>query len=497
MRSSGIPSMALRRCWPSSRPQPIPAATLDIRCTCGVRCMSARSNTAKAIFSAWPSTGLRAHHGCRARRPGAAFARRGRASAGAFAGRSTLRTWARSACATWPFPRACSRSCNGTSGRIFPRCVRWRRRRTACPSSRPRLSVASVSLRKLAGCLGAAARDPRRPGRHRQDPAVAADRRRFPRRLSGRRVVHRARAQSSIRRWCPRRSRRCWACMKTRTTPLARDVVRARRSDASCCWSSTTASIWWMPAPILFDAAASRLAGPSHPRQQPRAAQRCGRDKPMPSPRSRFPTRTARGRRRRARTRFSSSSSARGCGSPLLLSASRTWKGGADLHAPGWNSPRAGARRGPGGCAVRRDHRRTLERPLSVADRGSRTALPRQQTLRALIDWSYDLLGASDKTLFNRLSVFAGGWTWPAAEDVGADHDIRQMPCLDLVSGLAHQSLIVPEGHGARYRMLESIRDYARDRLQERGEAVAVSVRHRDYFVRLAEDAEPHLEGAH
>ena len=105
---------------------------------------------------------------------------------------------------------------------------------------------------------------------------------------------------------------------------------------------------------------------------------------------------------------------------------------------------------------------------------GARAALPRQQTLRALIDWSYDLLGEAEKTLFARLSVFAGGFRLPAAEDVCADRDLAPAAVLDLLTGLANKSLVVPDGNGTRYRMLETIRDYARDRLQERGESVAV-----------------------
>ncbi len=128
---------------------------------------------------------------------------------------------------------------------------------------------------------------------------------------------------------------------------------------------------------------------------------------------------------------------------------------------------------------------------------GSRTALPRQQTLRALIDWSYDLLGAGEKTLFNRLSVFAGGWTLPAAEAVCADRDLAQDDVLDRLIGLTQKSLVVPDGNGARYRMLETIREYARNRLDERDESHAVRMRHRDYFVTLAEKAEPYLEGGH
>jgi len=126
---------------------------------------------------------------------------------------------------------------------------------------------------------------------------------------------------------------------------------------------------------------------------------------------------------------------------------------------------------------------------------GTRTALPRQQTLRALIDWSYDLLGDAEKTLFARLSVFAGGWSLLAADEVCAGGSLHRHDVLDLLTGLVNKSLVVPDGNGSRYRMLETIREYARDRLQERGESVSVRQRHCDYFVGLAEDAEPHLEG--
>ena len=126
---------------------------------------------------------------------------------------------------------------------------------------------------------------------------------------------------------------------------------------------------------------------------------------------------------------------------------------------------------------------------------GGHAAMPRQQTLRALIDWSYDLLGTPEKTLFARLSVFAGGWSLPAAEKVCADAELAADDVLDLLAGLGNKSLVVPEAVGARYRMLETIREYARDRLQQRGERAPVRKRHADYFVAFAEDAEPHLEG--
>ena len=97
---------------------------------------------------------------------------------------------------------------------------------------------------------------------------------------------------------------------------------------------------------------------------------------------------------------------------------------------------------------------------------GSRTALPRQQTLRALIDWSYDLLPADECRLLRQLSVFAGGWTLEAAEAVGEDLDV-----LDVVEQLVNKSLVIAEEQGReiRYRLLETIRQYARDKLFEAG----------------------------
>lgn len=126
---------------------------------------------------------------------------------------------------------------------------------------------------------------------------------------------------------------------------------------------------------------------------------------------------------------------------------------------------------------------------------GSRAALPRQQTLRALIDWSYDLLDATEKTLFARMSVFAGGWTLAAAERVGADDKVASGLVLDLLAALSQKSLVAPIEDQSRFRMLETIREYARDRLRESGEQAAIRARHRDYFVVLAAEAEPHLEG--
>jgi len=142
--------------------------------------------------------------------------------------------------------------------------------------------------------------------------------------------------------------------------------------------------------------------------------------------------------------------------------------------------------------------RSKLDQRFRLLTGGSRTALPRQQTLRSLIDWSYDLLHEPEKRLLQRLSVFVGGWTLEATErvcagDVGEDGDV-----LDLLTSLADKSLVMVQqndGH-SRYRLLETVRQYARERLLESGGGEAVRDRHRDYFLALAEEAAPKLTGA-
>ena len=129
---------------------------------------------------------------------------------------------------------------------------------------------------------------------------------------------------------------------------------------------------------------------------------------------------------------------------------------------------------------------------------GSRTALPRQQTLRALIDWSYDLLPPPEQALLRRLSVFAGGWPLEAAEVVCAGAEVEEWEVLDLLSRLVAKSLVVvepPEGGHVRYRLFETLRSYARERLEETGEADALAGRHRDWFLAFAEEAGSNLSG--
>lgn len=130
---------------------------------------------------------------------------------------------------------------------------------------------------------------------------------------------------------------------------------------------------------------------------------------------------------------------------------------------------------------------------------GSRTVLPRHQTLKALIDWSYNLLSEAERRLFLQLSVFAGGWTLEAAETVCEGSEV-----FELMSQLVDKSLVLAshgEGPGCgskretRYRLLETIRQYAHDRLLEAGGGEAVRGRHLDFYLSLARQAEPHLRG--
>jgi len=133
---------------------------------------------------------------------------------------------------------------------------------------------------------------------------------------------------------------------------------------------------------------------------------------------------------------------------------------------------------------------------------GSRTALPRHRTLRAVIDWSWELLTDAERIVLRRLSVFSGGASLDAAEQVcvasaveqGA---VEQEQVLELLTALTEKSLLLTEGDGApRYRMLDTIKEYARDRLTETGESDLARHAHLAYFTELAETAEPHLRRA-
>jgi predicted ATPase/class 3 adenylate cyclase len=118
---------------------------------------------------------------------------------------------------------------------------------------------------------------------------------------------------------------------------------------------------------------------------------------------------------------------------------------------------------------------------------GDRSALPRQQTLRALIDWSYDLLTDAERALFRRLAVFAGGFTLEAAEAVGAASDADRPGVLTTLSNLVEKSLVVLDAAVGRYRMLETVRQYAQERLAESGEAAPTRTRHAVHYVEFFE----------
>jgi predicted ATPase/DNA-binding CsgD family transcriptional regulator/DNA-binding XRE family transcriptional regulator len=136
-----------------------------------------------------------------------------------------------------------------------------------------------------------------------------------------------------------------------------------------------------------------------------------------------------------------------------------------------------------------------LDQRFRLLTGGSRAALPRQQTLRAAVDWSYDLLSEPERRLFDRLSVFAGGWTLEAAEAACAFGVIEREGVLDLLLRLVRKSLVVAEeshGDARRYRLLETLRQYAHESLNAAGETETVRGRHASYYLTLAEEVSGH-----
>jgi len=126
---------------------------------------------------------------------------------------------------------------------------------------------------------------------------------------------------------------------------------------------------------------------------------------------------------------------------------------------------------------------------------GDRTGLPRQRTLRALIDWSHELLTVDETLLFRRLSVFAGGFTLDAAEAVGRDDGPDGADVLDTLLRLVEKSLVERDATGDRYRLLETVRQYALERLAAANEGHAHRTRHLQFYVELARRARPALIG--
>ena len=139
-----------------------------------------------------------------------------------------------------------------------------------------------------------------------------------------------------------------------------------------------------------------------------------------------------------------------------------------------------------------------LKSRLDLLTRGSRNLSERHRTLQNTISWSYDLLDATEQMLFTQLAVFAGGWTVEAAETVCNMGD-APLDILDGLSSLLDKSLLrqpMRDDGALRFIMLRTIREYALDRLVAGGEEEAVRSRHAEYYLTLAEQAVPHLQGA-
>lgn len=139
-----------------------------------------------------------------------------------------------------------------------------------------------------------------------------------------------------------------------------------------------------------------------------------------------------------------------------------------------------------------------LDRRLAVLTRGARTAPSRHRTLRAAIEWSYDLLSEPERRVFERCAIFAGGFTLPAGEAVCSGvSGLRVDDAVDVIGALVDKSLLVLDHRRSttRYQMLETLREFARDRLAARGDAETAALAHADYVVALAEEAERHVRG--
>ncbi|MFI7440612.1 BTAD domain-containing putative transcriptional regulator [Nonomuraea indica] len=140
---------------------------------------------------------------------------------------------------------------------------------------------------------------------------------------------------------------------------------------------------------------------------------------------------------------------------------------------------------------------RRLDDRFRLLTSGSRTALSRHKTLRAVVDWSWDLLTEAERGVLRRLSVFSGGASLEAAERVCGGETFAGQQVLDLLTALIEKSLLLAEGEGTpRYRMLGTIREYAAHRLAEAGETEAARRAHLAHFTELAETADPHLRRA-
>ena len=144
--------------------------------------------------------------------------------------------------------------------------------------------------------------------------------------------------------------------------------------------------------------------------------------------------------------------------------------------------------------SIEKIHERLDDR-FSLLTGGKRTALPRQQTLKAMIDWSYDLLPEKEKILWERLSIFSGGWTLEDAEEICSDDKISSYEILDLLDQLNEKSIIIYDEEYERYRILETIKQYGESRLKESNDDRRIALMHLNHFLKLSVEAEKKFSG--
>jgi len=143
------------------------------------------------------------------------------------------------------------------------------------------------------------------------------------------------------------------------------------------------------------------------------------------------------------------------------------------------------------------DINKRLNDRYKILTGGDRVLQQRQQTLRALVDWSYELLNEAEQTVYNRLGVFVGGFDLAAAEEICSAEPVDSLDILDLLHSLVEKSLVMLDesGDAPRYRMLETIREYAQEKLELSGERPAISERHCMYFFAFAKQVRDGLKG--
>lgn len=138
--------------------------------------------------------------------------------------------------------------------------------------------------------------------------------------------------------------------------------------------------------------------------------------------------------------------------------------------------------------SVEKIHER-LDDMFKLLSGGKRTDMPKQQTLKAMIDWSHNLLSEKEKTFWARLSIYSGGWTLESCEEICSDSVIEEAEILDLLAQLTEKSIVIYDESRERYKMLETIREYGKSKLMESGEYLKYTENHLKYFSSFAKQA--------